>query len=181
MLTCRWLILIFLECLLYPVVKRSCLAMLIKVCFVGILNTLSVVPRYRLKQAHVYYVFLLLSWFRRDVQCKFCISTMLNHYYRQLRNQNHRYLKSFLRYCISFWSHFKMILSLKKKRKNNFEKYSEVSCFECKNWNVSFFITKLYCVKRVSTMSRILSECVINMPNMVLFYATLLKAISLRM
>ena len=30
-------------------------------------------------------------------------------------------------------------------------------------------------------MSRILSECVMNMPNVVLYYTTLLKAISLRM
>ena len=33
----------------------------------------------------------------------------------------------------------------------------------------------------MSTMSRILSECVMNMPNVVLYYTTLLKAISLRM
>ena len=143
MLTCRWLILIFLECLLYPVVKRSCLTMLIKVCFVGILNTLSVVPRYRLKQAHVYYVFLLLSWFRRDLQCKFCISTMLNHYYRQLRNQNHRYLKSFLRYCISFWSHFKMILSLKKKKKKQFRKIFGSELFWMQKLECELFYYKI--------------------------------------
>ena len=71
LLTCCWLILIFLECLLCPVIKQSCSS------------------RYRLKQAHVYYVFLLLSWFQQDVQCKFCISAMLNHYYHQLQNQNH--------------------------------------------------------------------------------------------
>ena len=43
LLTCCWLILIFLECRLCPVLKRSCLTMLIKVCFMDILNTLSVV------------------------------------------------------------------------------------------------------------------------------------------
>ena len=44
------------------------------------------------------------------------------------------------------------------------------------------FLLQNNCVKHVSTMSRILrSECIINMPDVVLYHTTLLKSISVRM
>ena len=134
--------------------------------------------RYCLKQAHIYYVFLLLSWFRWDVKCKFCISAILNHYYHQLRNQNHLYLtilEKFLRYCISFWSHFKMILSLKKNYFIINEPNFKINIWKWVVLNEKIqmwaFLLQNKCFKRVSTMSHVLSECVIKLLDVVLYHS----------